>query len=102
MNVAWLLRFHLFEAGHAYDFHTPPNGEKMTRALVGPNPPIHRRPGQCGTPITDSRFDSASFSTAYPFLVVISLDESVMPVSVTLKTFNPFIRLESAAFPLPL
>jgi len=79
------------------------NGEKMTRALMGPIP-NSQFTGDQGSVAPNHglpRFDSASFSTAYPFAMV-NLEEASMPVSVTLKTFNPFVPADPESSGIPI
>jgi non-lysosomal glucosylceramidase len=80
-------------------------GNKHTKALMGPVPlsdyisaennlvnlPNHGFP----------RFSSSSFDAAYPFAIV-NFEDADMPVSVQLKTFNPYIPADADASGIPI
>jgi len=78
-------------------------GHKRSKALMGPipaaeyigsegsNAPNHGMP----------RFRHASFDAAYPFATV-NLQDDEMPVSVKVKTFNPFVPGDAVASGIPI
>lgn len=87
-----------------FSIYVKPEGKpSMTKALIGP---VHtseyqhyegRSVNQHGMP----RFSTASFDAAYPFGQV-NLSDDVLPVSVKIKGFNPFIPGNSAASSIPI
>lgn len=79
------------------------DGQRKSKALTGPVP-LHEYPGSEGSPAPNHgfpRFRSASFDAAYPFGKV-SLEDDGMPVSASIKVFNPFIPGNVDASSLPV
>jgi non-lysosomal glucosylceramidase len=67
-------------------------GSKKTKMLAGETP-LSEYDGMQGSTSANNgfpRFQNASFEVAYPFAAV-GLEDEEMPVSVKLKTFNPFV-----------
>jgi non-lysosomal glucosylceramidase len=80
-----------------------PGGLKKVRELTGPVPPDQYQ-GQQGSEAPNNgfpRFQEASFDAAYPFARV-NLEDPDLPVSVKLKTFNPFIPCDPDASGIPI
>ncbi len=78
-------------------------GRTMTKTLAGPIP-FSQYTGDQGSMAPNHglpRFASASFDAAYPFAMV-NLEDPKMPVSVKLKTFNPFIPGDAVASGIPI
>lgn len=81
----------------------PKNGKAQTKALLGP---IHHSEYSHyeGRPVNHHglpRFSSATFDAAYPFGRV-NLEDDIIPVSVQVEGFNPFIPGDIPASSLPL
>jgi non-lysosomal glucosylceramidase len=87
-----------------FSIYVRPQGKPpMARALIGP---VHASEFQDkeGRPVNNHgmpRFARASFDAAYPFGQV-NLDDDLVPVSVRIKAFNPFIPGNSAASSIPI
>lgn len=84
--------------------YVKPQGKAaMTKALIGPFHPSEYQHYE-GRPVNHHgmpRFSSASFDAAYPFGQV-NLTDDVLPVSVKIKGFNPFIPGNTAASSIPI
>jgi non-lysosomal glucosylceramidase len=84
--------------------YVKPNGKPaLTKALIGP---LHASEYQHyeGRPVNHHgmpRFSKASFDAAYPFGQV-NLSDDLLPVSVKIKGFNPFIPGNSDASSIPI
>ncbi|RFZ94480.1 hypothetical protein D0C36_02725 [Mucilaginibacter conchicola] len=78
-------------------------GVKRSKALLGPIPPNEFAGAEgSNTPSHGlPRFKNSSFDAAYPFAIV-NLQDDDMPVSVKLKTFNPFIPGNADASGIPV
>ena len=79
------------------------SGNKKTKMLAGETP-LSEYDGMQGSNSANNgfpRFQSASFDVAYPFALV-NLDDESMPVSVKLKTFNPFIPADAESSGIPI
>ena len=87
-----------------FSVYVKPEGQKaMTKALIGPFHPGEYQHYE-GRPVNHHgmpRFSNASFDAAYPFGQV-NLADDVLPVSVRIKGFNPFIPGNSAASGIPI
>jgi non-lysosomal glucosylceramidase len=84
-------------------FTRDPSGKTMTKTLTGPIP-ISQYTGDQGSLAPNHglpRFASASFDAAYPFATV-NLEDDHMPVSVKVKTFNPFIPGDAVSSGIPI
>lgn len=84
-------------------FVKPEGRPSMTKALIGP---FHASEYQHyeGRPVNQHgmpRFSSASFDAAYPFGQV-NLSDDLLPITVKIKGFNPFIPGNSAASSIPI
>lgn len=78
-------------------------GVKRSKALLGPIPP-NEFAGSEGSNAPSHglpRFSKSSFDAAYPFATV-NLQDNGMPVTVKLKTFNPFIPGDADASGIPI
>lgn len=87
-----------------FSIYVKPNAKKsMTRALLGPlhaSEYMHYE----GRPVNHHglpRFANASFDAAYPFGRV-NLSDPSLPVSVSIKAFNPFIPGDIHASSIPI
>ncbi|MBL4678493.1 MAG: hypothetical protein JKY70_20170, partial [Mucilaginibacter sp.] len=78
-------------------------GVKRSKALMGPIPPNEFAGAEgSNTPSHGlPRFKNSGFDAAYPFATV-NLQDDEMPVSVKLKTFNPFIPGNADASGIPV
>ena len=79
------------------------NGEKKTKALMGPIP-LSDYAGSEGSRTPNHglpRFSTATFDAAYPFATV-NLEDNDMPVSAKAKVFNPFIPGDPEASGIPI
>ncbi len=87
-----------------FSVYVKPEGQKaMTKALIGPFHPGEYQHYE-GRPVNHHgmpRFSNASFDAAYPFGQV-NLTDDLLPVSVRIKGFNPFIPGNSAASGIPI
>jgi len=87
-----------------FSVYVKPEGKSaMTKALIGPFHPSEYQHYE-GRPVNNHgmpRFSSASFDAAYPFGKV-SLSDDLLPVSVKIKGFNPFIPGNSDASSIPI
>jgi len=87
-----------------FSVYVKPEGqEAMTKALIGPFHPSEYQHYE-GRPVNHHgmpRFSAASFDAAYPFGQV-NLTDDLLPVSVRIKGFNPFIPGNSAASGIPI
>ncbi|TAD86006.1 MAG: hypothetical protein EAY75_09770 [Bacteroidetes bacterium] len=84
-------------------FVKPQGKAALTKALVGP---FHASEYQHyeGRPVNQHgmpRFSKASFDGAYPFGQV-NLSDDLLPISVKIKGFNPFIPGNTAASSIPI
>ena len=80
-----------------------PSGKSQTKALIGPRDAVEYMHYE-GRPVNHHglpRFTSATFDAAYPFGQVHLADES-LPVSVTIKAFNPLIPGNSDDSGIPI
>ena len=80
-----------------------PSGRTITKALTGPIPESQYT-GDQGSMAPNHgfpRFSSATFDAGYPFAVV-NLEDDHMPVSVKVKTFNPFVPDDATASGIPI
>jgi non-lysosomal glucosylceramidase len=81
----------------------PQGKEAITKALIGPLHPSEYQHYE-GRPINHHgmpRFSHASFDAAYPFGQV-NLSDDILPISVKIKGFNPFIPGNTDASSIPL
>ena len=81
----------------------PQGKQAMTKALIGPFHPSEYQHYE-GRPVNNHgmpRFSSASFDAAYPFGQV-NLSDDLLPISVRIKGFNPFIPGNTAASSIPI
>ena len=79
------------------------SGNKKSKTLMGPIPAADYI-GQQGSIAPNHgmpRFSNASFDAAYPFATV-NLQDDGMPVTVKLKTFNPFIPGDAISSGIPI
>lgn len=87
-----------------FAIYVKPEGKAaMTKGLLGPLHPSEYQHYE-GRPVNHHgipRFSSASFDAAYPFGQV-NLTDSLLPVSVKIKGFNPFIPGNSDASGIPI
>jgi non-lysosomal glucosylceramidase len=87
-----------------FSVYVKPEGKAaMTKALIGPFHPSEYQHYE-GRPVNQHgmpRFSNASFDAAYPFGQV-NLSDDVLPVSVKIKGFNPFIPGNTAASSIPI
>ncbi len=87
-----------------FSVYVKPRGQQaMTKALIGPFHPGEYQHYE-GRPVNHHgmpRFSAASFNAAYPFGQV-NLTDDLLPVSVRIKGFNPFIPGNSAASGIPI
>jgi len=87
-----------------FAIYVKPAGKKaMTKALLGPLHPSEYQHYE-GRPVNHHglpRFSSASFDAAYPFGQV-NLYDDILPVSVKIKGFNPFIPGDADASSIPV
>jgi len=84
-------------------FIEEPSGARHARALTGPVP-LADYEGMQGSTAPDHgfpRFRSATFDAAYPFAVV-HLEDPDLPVTVSARTFNPFIPGDAASSGIPV
>lgn len=84
--------------------YVKPSGKQaMTKALIGPFHPSEYQHYE-GRPVNHHgmpRFSHASFDAAYPFGQV-NLSDDLLPISVKIKGFNPFIPGNSSASGIPI
>ncbi len=81
----------------------PQNQPAQSKALLGPFHPSEYQHYE-GRPVNHHgmpRFSSASFDAAYPFGQV-NLTDDVLPISVKIKGFNPFIPGDALASSIPI
>jgi len=81
----------------------PQGKDPMAKALIGPFHPSEYQHYE-GRPVNQHgmpRFSNASFDAAYPFGQV-NLSDDLLPVSVKVKGFNPFIPGNTAASSIPI
>jgi len=87
-----------------FSVYVKPQGKAaMTKALIGPFHPSEYQHYE-GRPVNQHgmpRFSNASFDAAYPFGQV-NLSDDLLPVSVKIKGFNPFIPGNTAASSIPV
>src|SRR5665213_1614763 len=79
------------------------SGHKRSKTLMGPIPPSDYAGSEGSTAPNHGmpRFSNVSFDAAYPFATV-NLQDPEMPVSVKLKTFNPFVPGDVLASGIPI
>jgi len=79
------------------------SGHKRSKTLMGPIPAAEYIGSQGSNAPNHGmpRFSSASFDAAYPFATV-NLHDDEMPVTVKVKTFNPFIPGDAVASGIPI
>ena len=87
-----------------FSVYVKPQGkEAMTKALMGPLD-VSEYQHYEGRPVNHHglpRFSSASFDGAYPFGQV-NLEDDLLPISVKIKGFNPFIPGDVDASSIPI
>jgi len=87
-----------------FSVYVKPEGKAaMTKALIGPFHPCEYQHYE-GRPVNQHgmpRFSNASFDAAYPFGQV-NLSDDLLPISVKIKGFNPFIPGNTAASSIPI
>lgn len=79
------------------------NSTPLAKALIGPFHPSEYQHYE-GRPVNHHglpRFSNASFDAAYPFGIV-NLSDDLLPVSVKIKAFNPFIPGDEESSSIPI